>query len=180
LQRRAFRCRNPLASNSSTSRLISSPLPSPARIGRRSVLALRSLPKSLHCLRTSELEFRASAMPIPISSSVTFPPFLSYLTCPSLFFPVPTRCIQIWTALVAMLLVKILQSRSLFAWALSNLGALLCWKLFTDRDLWSWINRTFDTPPESRPSNLSSLIWTACRSLAKSKLPTSFQKIALN
>ena len=34
----------------------------------------------------SELEFRASAMPIPISFSVTFPPFCSYLTCPSLFF----------------------------------------------------------------------------------------------
>jgi Transposase DDE domain len=58
---------------------------------------------------------------------------------------------QIWTALIAMLLIKILQLRSTFAWALSNLIALLRWNLFSYRDLWSWINRPFDTPPESPP-----------------------------
>jgi Domain of unknown function (DUF4372)/Transposase DDE domain len=59
--------------------------------------------------------------------------------------------IQIWTALIAMLLIKILQLRSSFAWALSNLVALLRWNLFTYRNLWEWINRPFDTPPESPP-----------------------------
>jgi hypothetical protein len=58
---------------------------------------------------------------------------------------------QIWTALIALLLIKILQLRSSFAWALSNLVALLRWNLFTYRDLWQWINRPFDTPPESPP-----------------------------
>jgi hypothetical protein len=45
-----------------------------------------------------------------------------------------------------MLLIKILQQRSTFAWALSNLIALLRWNLFTYRHLWEWINRPFDKP----------------------------------
>jgi hypothetical protein len=58
---------------------------------------------------------------------------------------------QIWTALIAILLVKCLQFRSKFQWALSNLIALLRWNLFTYRDLWQWIDRPFDTPPEAPP-----------------------------
>ena len=59
--------------------------------------------------------------------------------------------IQIWTALIAMLLLKYLQFRSTLHWALSNLVALLRWNLFTYRDLWAWINHPLDTPPESPP-----------------------------
>ena len=55
--------------------------------------------------------------------------------------------IQIWTALIAMLLVKFLQFKSKFKWSLSNLVAFLRWNLFTYRDLWEWINQPFDTPP---------------------------------
>ena len=54
---------------------------------------------------------------------------------------------QIWTAMIAMLLLKYLQFRSTLNWALSNLVALLRWNLFTYRDLWLWINNPFDTPP---------------------------------
>jgi hypothetical protein len=57
--------------------------------------------------------------------------------------------IQIWTALIAILLLKILQFKSTFGWALSNLVALLRWNLFTYRHLWQWINRPYDTPPEA-------------------------------
>jgi hypothetical protein len=39
--------------------------------------------------------------------------------------------IQIWTALIAILLLKLLQFRSKVGWALSNLVALLRWNLFT-------------------------------------------------
>jgi hypothetical protein len=56
--------------------------------------------------------------------------------------------IQIWTALIAVLIVRYLQFRSAFKWAVSNLVALLRWNLFSYRDLWEWINRPFDTPPE--------------------------------
>ena len=55
--------------------------------------------------------------------------------------------IQIWTALIAVLVLRYLQFRSQFHWALSNLVALLRWSLFTYRNLWEWLNRPFDTPP---------------------------------
>jgi len=55
--------------------------------------------------------------------------------------------IQIWTALIAMLLIKYLQFKSRFGWPLSNLVAFLRWNLFTYRDLWQWINCPFDVLP---------------------------------
>jgi hypothetical protein len=55
--------------------------------------------------------------------------------------------IQIWTALIAMLLIKYLQFKSKFSWSLSNLVAFLRWNLFTYRDLWEWIDDPFDILP---------------------------------
>jgi len=55
--------------------------------------------------------------------------------------------VQVWTALIAMLLLKYLQLRSRFAWSLSNLVALLRMNLFTHRDLWAWLDQPFDGPP---------------------------------
>jgi len=43
---------------------------------------------------------------------------------------------QIWTALIAILLVKYLQLKATFGWSLSNLVALLREQLFVYRDLW--------------------------------------------
>jgi len=54
---------------------------------------------------------------------------------------------QIWTALIAMLLLRYLQICSRFAWSLSNLVALLRMNLFTHRDLWAWLNCPYETPP---------------------------------
>jgi Domain of unknown function (DUF4372)/Transposase DDE domain len=59
--------------------------------------------------------------------------------------------IQIWTALISMMLLKYLQFRAKLAWSLSNLVALLRWNLFTYRDLWKWIDEPFETPPEGPP-----------------------------
>jgi hypothetical protein len=53
--------------------------------------------------------------------------------------------IQIWTALIAMLLIKFLQLKSKFGWSISNLVAFLRWNLFTYKDLWEWINKPFET-----------------------------------
>lgn len=55
--------------------------------------------------------------------------------------------IQIWTALIAILILRYLQLLSRYRWSLSNLVALLRMNLFTHRDLWSWLNKPFDTPP---------------------------------
>jgi hypothetical protein len=56
--------------------------------------------------------------------------------------------VQVWTALIAMLLLKYLQLRARFAWSLSNLIALLRMNLFTYRDLWAWLDAPFQPPPE--------------------------------
>jgi len=54
---------------------------------------------------------------------------------------------QIWTALIAMLILRFLQLRSKFNWSLSNLVALLRLNLFTHRDLWAWLDKPFDVLP---------------------------------
>ncbi len=59
--------------------------------------------------------------------------------------------IQIWTALIAMLMLKLLQFKSRAGWALSNLVALLRWNLFTHKDLWKWIDDPFLQPGEPPP-----------------------------
>ena len=59
--------------------------------------------------------------------------------------------IQIWTALIAILLLKYLQFKSRCAWALSHLVALLRWNLFSYRDLWAWLDHPLDTPPQLPP-----------------------------
>ena len=56
--------------------------------------------------------------------------------------------IQIWTALISMLLVRYLQPSSRFDWSLANLVALMCMNLFTHRDLMAWLNQPFATPPD--------------------------------
>lgn len=55
--------------------------------------------------------------------------------------------IQIWTALIAMLILRFLQLRSRFNWSLSNLVALLRMNLFTHRELWAWLDRPYDVLP---------------------------------
>jgi len=62
--------------------------------------------------------------------------------------------VQIWTALIAMLLLKLLQFRSRIDWSLSNLVALLRWNLFTHKNLWKWIDDPFLPPPEPPPGTL--------------------------
>ncbi len=54
--------------------------------------------------------------------------------------------VQIWIALIAMLLLKFLQLKSTWPWSLSNLAALLRFNLLTYRDLWSWLNAPFQHP----------------------------------
>ena len=54
--------------------------------------------------------------------------------------------IQIWTALIAILILKYLQLRSRLKWSLSNLIALLRLNLFAHRDLWKWVDEPFKPP----------------------------------
>jgi len=54
--------------------------------------------------------------------------------------------VQIWTALIAMLLLKFLLLKSTWAWSLSNLAAMLRFNLLSYRDLWAWLDAPFDIP----------------------------------
>jgi len=55
--------------------------------------------------------------------------------------------IQIWTALIAILLLKWLHHLSKAKWSLSNLASMLRLNLFTYRDLHKWLDDPFGTPP---------------------------------
>ncbi len=55
--------------------------------------------------------------------------------------------IQIWTALIALLLLKWLHHLSKANWSLSNLASMLRLNLFTYRDLTRWLNEPMETPP---------------------------------
>lgn len=55
--------------------------------------------------------------------------------------------IQIWTALIALLLLKWLHHLSKAKWSLSNLASMLRLNLFTYRDLLAWLHEPFGTPP---------------------------------
>ena len=55
--------------------------------------------------------------------------------------------IQIWTALIAILLLKWVHHLSKAKWSLSNLASMLRLNLFTYRDLSAWLDNPFGTPP---------------------------------
>ena len=55
--------------------------------------------------------------------------------------------IQIWTALIAMLLLKWLHHLSKANWSLSNLASMLRLNLFTYRELTKWLHNPMETPP---------------------------------
>lgn len=61
--------------------------------------------------------------------------------------------VQIWTALIAMLMLRFLQLSSTWGWSLSNLVAMIRLNLFTYRHLHSWLNDPF-TPPDVGPPDL--------------------------
>jgi len=63
--------------------------------------------------------------------------------------------IQIWTALIAVLLLKYLKLKSRYDWSFSNMVALLRLSLFTYKYLWDWIDWPFETPPTLPPDQLS-------------------------
>ena len=60
--------------------------------------------------------------------------------------------IQIWTALIAILLLKWLHPLSKAQWSFSNLASLLRMNLFTYRNLSRWLENPFGTPPLVPPA----------------------------
>jgi hypothetical protein len=55
---------------------------------------------------------------------------------------------QVWTALIAVLILKYLKLKSSFGWSLSNLVALLRQQLFVYRHLYQWLDNPYQAPPQ--------------------------------
>jgi len=54
---------------------------------------------------------------------------------------------QIWTALIVILILKYFKAKSKTTWSLANLVALLRMFLLKYKDLWNWLDHTFFSPP---------------------------------
>jgi hypothetical protein len=67
--------------------------------------------------------------------------------------------IQIWTALIAMLLLKWLHYMSTSHWSLSTLAATLRFNLFVYRKLSDFLSEPWKPPPEPDPPTQMSLTW---------------------
>jgi transposase len=63
--------------------------------------------------------------------------------------------IQIWTALIAILLLKFFQLKARCGWSLSRLVALIRMHLFTYRDLWAWLADPFSVLATPSPPQLT-------------------------
>lgn len=68
--------------------------------------------------------------------------------------------IQIWTALIVLLLLKWLHHLSQANWSFSNLASMLRLNLFTYRYLFEWLHDPFGTPPIIPASQQLSLPFT--------------------
>jgi hypothetical protein len=69
---------------------------------------------------------------------------------------------QIWTAMIAMLLIRFLQLKSKAAWSFSNLAYFLRMNLLVYRDLWGWLDDPFTAPPttpELSPPSQLDFLW---------------------
>ena len=58
---------------------------------------------------------------------------------------------QLWTALIAYLLLSYLKFKSKFGWSLYTLSSILPTNLFSKRNLWDWLNAPFHASSPSPP-----------------------------
>lgn len=58
--------------------------------------------------------------------------------------------IQIWTALITLLLFAVLKRKATYKWRFSNLVASLRLNTFTKFNLYVWFNKSFTPPPETK------------------------------
>ena len=63
--------------------------------------------------------------------------------------------IQVWTALITMLLVQFLKAKAEYKWHLSNLITFLRLNLLVKINLWNWINNPFFEPPEFKEEQMA-------------------------
>lgn len=67
---------------------------------------------------------------------------------------------QIWTALIAMLILKFLQLKARSGWSFSNLVYFLRMNLLVYRDLWDWLENPFSPAADPPPLQQMAFTWT--------------------
>ncbi len=67
--------------------------------------------------------------------------------------------IQIWTALITILILKALKAQSKFDWYLSNLVAFIRLNLFVKIDLQKWLDKPFEEHIEPPPENIQGVLF---------------------
>jgi hypothetical protein len=67
--------------------------------------------------------------------------------------------IQIWTALITILILKALKAQSKYAWYLSNLVAFIRLNLFTKIDLKEWLDYPFEKPSKPPPELIQGVLF---------------------
>lgn len=67
--------------------------------------------------------------------------------------------IQIWTALITILILKYLKAIAKYGWRLSNLVAFIRLNLFVKIDLQKWLDKPFDEPPNSTQNYLQGVLF---------------------
>jgi len=67
--------------------------------------------------------------------------------------------IQIWTALITILILKALKAQSKYAWYLSNLVAFIRLNLFTKIELKEWLDYPFEKPSKPPPELIQGVLF---------------------
>ncbi len=67
--------------------------------------------------------------------------------------------IQIWTALMTIVILKFLKELAKYGWQLSNLVAFLRLNLFVKIDLHRWLDSPFDHPPDHRKNQTQGVLF---------------------
>ena len=67
--------------------------------------------------------------------------------------------IQIWTALITIIILKALKAMAKYGWHLSNLVAFIRLNLFVKIDLQIWLDKPFDEPPEFVPEYIQGVLF---------------------
>jgi len=62
--------------------------------------------------------------------------------------------IQIWTALITILLLTYLKTKAQYKWHMSNLITFIRLNLFVKIDMWAWINEPFIRPNTHKSEQL--------------------------
>lgn len=67
--------------------------------------------------------------------------------------------IQIWSALITILVLKYLKALSQFGWRLSNLVSFIRLNLFVKIDLQKWLDKPFDEPPKNTSIQIQGVLF---------------------